>query len=114
MAHKWVAGAAGVFTIALVMGAGAAGAEELKMASLTTTLVASAQTSDAVQPRAMDLGSAQASQADLAALAADKPVEPAKSARKPKAGKHKSCVHGEWVSQEDYNPFTLSCTVVGF
>jgi len=114
MAHKWVAGAAGAFCMALVMGVGAAGAEELKMASLTTTLVASAQASDAVQPRAMDLGAAQASLADGPAMAADKPVEQAKSARKPKAGKHKSCVHGEWVSPEDYNPFTLSCTVVGF
>ena len=31
-----------------------------------------------------------------------------------KAAKHGACVHGEWVNETDYNPFTLSCTEVGF
>jgi hypothetical protein len=41
------------------------------------------------------------------------PADEVKGARKKKL-KHKGCIHGGWTSTVEYNPFTLSCAVVGF
>ncbi len=105
-----------VFTIALVMG-GDAGAAEMRLASLTTPAAASARGSDEDQvgnAATDDLGSAQAGRTDLQAIESLKPAQAEKRGHKQAAKKHGPCVHGEWVSETDYNPFTLSCTDVGF
>ncbi len=118
MVHRQLVSVAGcVFTIAIVMGGGGAGAADMRLASLSAPAVASSRSSDEAQvgnAAADDLGSAPAGRADLQALESGKPAPDAKRGHKQSAKKHGACVHGEWISETDFNPFTLSCTDVGF
>ncbi len=116
MVHQRLLSAAGcVLAIALTMGGGVAGAQELQLASLTTQAPASARGSDRDQaPQSADLGEAQAGAQDATPEKAPQDAKGDRRQATAKTFKHKACVHGEWVSPTDFNPFTLSCTVVGF
>ena len=116
--QRWGSTAGCALAIVLAIG-GVARAEERRIASLTTSRTAtSARSSDAGQA---SLGFAQAGQTegrlDVLDSVADQPAQGVKSDRKraaAKGAKHTACVHGEWVTPEDYNPWTLSCNTVGF
>ena len=109
--------AGGSLVLALVLGAVPAGAEEMRLAALTTTPAPPARSAEVDQAAGnpgVALGSEPAEASDAAAaLQAAAPA--ARATRKaPKPKKHGPCVHGEWVSEVDYNPFTLSCTASDF
>ncbi len=116
MSHKCLATVAGcIFTVALGMGGGGAWAKDVRIASLLASSEASAQSSVSEQvgrAASDDLGAGQ-DDPGLVTVTAGRPTAPAKGPHKAKAAKkHGPCVHGEWVNEEEYNPFTLSCTVL--
>ncbi len=124
MVHKHLAIMAGcAAALVLLMGGGAAWAKDIRLASLATTTATSALSPEAGQVRAsaLDFGTGQASEAGGRAegqgATDDRSLDAPKTSHKKaaaKPAKHKACVHGEWVSPEEFNPFTLSCTEVGF
>ena len=118
MSHKRLATVAGgIFTIALGVGGGGAWGKDVRIASLMASSDALAQSSVSEQvgrAASDDLGAGQADPG-LVTVTAQKPAAPVKGSHKAKAAKkHGPCVHGEWVNEEEYNPFTLSCTVLDY
>ncbi len=114
-----------VLACALVVGvAPAAGAPRgLQLASRTAPSIDEERSSgggdyiglDSFGDRGVEF--AQASIPDYDQLAAPTmiaaPGESPKGAPRKKL-KHKACIHGGWTSTQEYNPFTLACSSVGF
>jgi hypothetical protein len=112
MGHRHLVGAAGcAMAIALAIGGGAR-AEEIRVASLTPGQAASAAGSDQVNFAFNRAGQSEARLA-VADTASVQPVADDKTSHKRPKTKHAPCVHGEWVTPEDYNPWTLACRPVG-
>ena len=104
----------GVCTLAVALAiVGAARSEEMRVASLTPSqAAASAQGSDQVS-----FGFARVGRDDQLTVSDAVPSQPGEDARsshkRAAKAKHAPCVHGEWVTPEDYNPWTLACRPVG-
>jgi hypothetical protein len=104
--------------LALALPTGGADAREMRVAALTGAAMAelSATGEDALSAGALGANAAyvQAGGAGTATPATPPADQTPASRKSSKAGRHKICVRGEWLSGSEFNPWTLSCTVVSY
>ena len=110
MDHRRSVFAACVLVAAMTASSGAA-ARELRGASREHPNIVADDTGGSIEVASNTR--IDAVQATAAETQPDAPVETAKPARKPKF-QRKVCVHGEWVNQSEFNPFSTACTYVGY